>query len=106
MIEGDILMQELKFYSFKEVMRILGISRNTLYNRLADGKIKGNKFGHQWRFSEKALEDVAADYDVPNTNTSVVPIKHRSVSKTTVPRKNGQRSFRERLKEAGVFEGK
>jgi excisionase family DNA binding protein len=95
-------MSAPKFYTFNEVLEILGISRNTLYKAIANGEIKGNKFCGQWRFSEKSLEAVAAESDVPDSNTSVISIARGHRCKPEPQKQTPQKSLRERLKEAGV----
>ena len=45
-------------YTTIEVAKILNISRATVFRALKSGRIKGVKFGNNWRVSEEELERV------------------------------------------------
>lgn len=47
----------LQFFTGEEVMKILKISRRTLYTYLNEGRIKGVKTGRQWKISEDSLRE-------------------------------------------------
>ena len=40
-----------------EVMDILGIGKNTVYNLLTSGQLKGFRIGKSWRITGDALEE-------------------------------------------------
>ena len=40
-----------------EVMDILGIGKNTVYNLLSSGQLKGFRIGKSWRITGDALEE-------------------------------------------------
>ena len=40
-----------------EVMDILGVGKNTIYNLLSSGKLKGLRIGKSWRITGDALEE-------------------------------------------------
>lgn len=40
-----------------EVMDILGVGKNTVYNLLSSGKLKGLRIGKSWRITGDALEE-------------------------------------------------
>ena len=40
-----------------EVMDILGVGKNTVYNLLANGQLKGFRIGKSWRITGDALEE-------------------------------------------------
>ena len=46
-----------KFYSPKEVAKILNLSGETIRRKIKAGKIKGFRTGKQFRVSEEALKD-------------------------------------------------
>lgn len=45
-----------KMLTIQEVMKILGISRVTLYTIIKEGKIPAYKIGHNYRILESELE--------------------------------------------------
>ncbi len=45
-----------QYYSITEVATILGMARVTVYNWVTTGKLKGVKFGKNWRISETELK--------------------------------------------------
>ena len=40
-----------------DVMDILGVGKNTVYNLLASGRLKGFRIGKSWRITGDALEE-------------------------------------------------
>lgn len=40
-----------------EVMDILGVGKNTIYNLLASGQLRGFRIGKSWRITGDALEE-------------------------------------------------
>ena len=46
-------------YTTAEVMKILGLSRRTLYYWIENGNIKAVKVGRQWRVSKEEVERIA-----------------------------------------------
>ena len=40
-----------------DVMDILGVGKNTVYNLLASGQLKGFRIGKNWRITGDALEE-------------------------------------------------
>lgn len=40
-----------------DVMDILGVGKNTVYNLLASGQLKGFRIGKSWRITGDALEE-------------------------------------------------
>ena len=40
-----------------EVMDILGVGKNTIYNLLSSGQLKGFRIGKSWRITGDALEE-------------------------------------------------
>lgn len=49
-----------EIWTTEEVMDYLLIGRNTLYELLRQGKIKGFKIGSCWKISKKAVDDYIA----------------------------------------------
>lgn len=47
----------MKYYTTNEVAEILGVTVRTVYNYMADGKLKAYKIGWTWRFKEEDIED-------------------------------------------------
>ena len=43
-------------YTVKQVQDLLKVDRITVYRMLQDGRLKGIKIGHQWRFNASELE--------------------------------------------------
>ena len=46
-------------YTVKQVQDLLKVDRITVYRMLQDGRLKGIKIGHQWRFTAAELEHLA-----------------------------------------------
>jgi excisionase family DNA binding protein len=44
------------FYTVKQVQDFLKVDRITVYRMLQDGRLKGIKIGHQWRFNATEIE--------------------------------------------------
>lgn len=49
-------MEKERMMSAKEVSETLNISRNTVLRWVTEGRIKGVKFGRQWRFRSSNVE--------------------------------------------------
>ena len=50
-------MAEIKAYTTDEVMKILHVTKRTLYNYIKGGQIKAVKIGRSWRFTEEAVKE-------------------------------------------------
>ena len=50
-------MNDIKVYTVNDIMDLLKISRKTLYTYIKDEKIKGNKIGNKWIFTEQQVKD-------------------------------------------------
>ena len=50
-------MNEMEVLTVYDIMNILCICRNTAYNLLGSGQIKGFKIGRTWRVTQKALDE-------------------------------------------------
>lgn len=50
-------MNDIKVYTVNDIMDLLKISRRTLYTYIKDEKIKGNKIGNKWIFTEQQVKD-------------------------------------------------
>jgi excisionase family DNA binding protein len=46
-------MEDVKFYSLREVGTILGVTYRTIQNYVWSGRLKATKPGGQWRVAEK-----------------------------------------------------
>jgi len=55
------------YYSVKQVQDFLKVDRITIYRMLQDGRLKGVKIGHQWRFSQTEVDRLLG---VESTSTS------------------------------------
>lgn len=56
----DLRMEKLDQYTVltpQDVMDILGIGKNSAYELLKSGQLKGFRVGRSWRVPVKALED-------------------------------------------------
>ena len=51
-----IELNELKLYSVKEVMKILKVTRVTVYNYINNGSLDSNRIGGVYCITEKQLE--------------------------------------------------
>jgi len=51
-------MVENEIYTVDDVIRILHLGRNTVYNMLNSGEIKAVRFGRQWRIPKKSIENI------------------------------------------------
>ena len=62
-----ILVDNYEIWTTDEVMDYLLVGRNTLYNLLRKGKIKGFKIGSCWKIPKKAVDDYIASESGINT---------------------------------------
>lgn len=53
----------IKYYDANELVKIIGLSKNTILLYLKKGKIKGRKFGTKWFVTEEHLEEFLKGYD-------------------------------------------
>ena len=44
------------YYSVKQIQSLLKVDRITIYRMLQDGRLKGIKIGHQWRFAKAEVD--------------------------------------------------
>lgn len=51
------MVNEMEVLTVYDIMNILCICRNTAYNLLGSGQIKGFKIGRTWRITQKALDE-------------------------------------------------
>jgi excisionase family DNA binding protein len=49
-------MREKSMWSLEEVARYLGVTHQTVYNMIRDGRIKAYKVGREWRFHPSDIE--------------------------------------------------
>ena len=57
-----------------DVADLLRVSNQTIYNMIKDSRIKASKFGREWRFLRKDIENMTALFNNNNvTNVSCVP---------------------------------
>ena len=47
----------MKVYQVKDLMDLLKVTRLTIYNDIKAGKLKGNKIGNKWIFTEEAVKN-------------------------------------------------
>ena len=66
-----------EIWTTDEVMDYLLVGRNTLYNLLRKGKIKGFKIGSCWKIPKKAVDDYIASES--GINTQLYHNKHKMV---------------------------
>ena len=50
------MTEDIKLYTLKEVADILKVSRQTIYNYLAAGRLRATKIGREYRVTEKDLK--------------------------------------------------
>ena len=62
-----IMSDNYEIWTTDEVMDYLLVGRNTLYNLLRKGKIKGFKIGSCWKIPKKAVDDYIASESGINT---------------------------------------
>lgn len=62
-----IMSDNYEIWTTDEVMDYLLVGRNTLYNLLRNGKIKGFKIGSCWKIPKKAVDDYIASESGINT---------------------------------------
>lgn len=51
-----LLMREKSMWSLEDVAGYLGVTNQTLYNMIRDGRIKAYKVGREWRFRPADVE--------------------------------------------------
>lgn len=44
-----------KYYEIEDIVKMLKLTRRTIYNYIKDGKLKAFKVGREWRVTETAL---------------------------------------------------
>ena len=44
------------YYTVKQIQSLLKVDRITIYRMLQDGRLKGIKIGHQWRFAKAEVD--------------------------------------------------
>ena len=44
-----------KYYEIEDIVKMLKLTRRTIYNYIKDGKLKAFKVGREWRITETAL---------------------------------------------------
>jgi excisionase family DNA binding protein len=54
---GEIMIDEKKLLSVKDIASMLQLKETTVREWIKKGKIKGLKFGHQWRFRTSDIEE-------------------------------------------------
>ncbi len=47
----------MKVYQVKDLMDLLHVTRLTIYNDIKKGRLKGNKIGNKWIFTEEAVRN-------------------------------------------------
>lgn len=65
------------YYSVKQMQDFLKVDRITIYRMLQDGRLKGVKIGHQWRFSQLEVDRLLGVESTPTTNNdpaSMLPV--------------------------------
>jgi excisionase family DNA binding protein len=55
------------FYTVKQLQDLLKVDRITIYRMLQDGRLKGVKIGHQWRFSQAEVNILLGESTEPTT---------------------------------------
>lgn len=50
-------MSETKFYTIREVAKILRVNERTVLNEIDRGELRATRVGRQWRVSQEALDD-------------------------------------------------
>ncbi|MBS6503324.1 MAG: helix-turn-helix domain-containing protein [Clostridium sp.] len=53
------------WYSVEEVAELLGVSKQTIRDKLSTKEIKGNKVGREWRILKKEVNSILG---IPNTD--------------------------------------
>ena len=51
-----LLMREKSMWNLEEVAEYLGVTNQTVYNMIRDGRIKAYKVGREWRFHPSDIE--------------------------------------------------
>lgn len=46
----------MKVYQVNDLVKLLKVTRLTIYNDIKAGKLKGNKIGNKWIFTEEAVK--------------------------------------------------
>ena len=47
----------MKVYQVNDLVKLLKVTRLTIYNDIKAGKLKGNKIGNKWIFTEEAVKN-------------------------------------------------
>ena len=47
----------MKVYQVNDLIELLKVTRLTIYNDIKAGKLKGNKIGNKWIFTEEAVKN-------------------------------------------------
>lgn len=55
-----LLMREKSMWSLEETAGYLGVTNQTVYNMIRDGRIKAYKVGREWRFHPSDIEGCVA----------------------------------------------
>lgn len=59
------------YLNVEETADLLRVSTQTVYNMIRSGRLKGTKFGREWRFLRKNIESlIQPDYAIAARNTS------------------------------------
>lgn len=59
------------YLNVEETADLLRVSTQTVYNMIKSGRLKGTKFGREWRFLRKNLESlIQPDKAITDRNTS------------------------------------
>ena len=55
--QSSQIKPETYLYTLREVADVLRVSKQTIYNMIWDGRLKGQKTGREWRISAAELEN-------------------------------------------------
>ena len=50
--------EEIKLYTLREVADILRVSRQTIYNYIAAGRLRATKYGKEYRVTDADLQEL------------------------------------------------
>lgn len=53
-----MMLMEKNWYSVEEVSKILGVSKQTVRDKLSTKEIKGNKVGREWRILKDEVNSI------------------------------------------------
>jgi len=63
----------MKVYQVNDLIELLKVTRLTIYNDIKAGKLKGNKIGNKWIFTEEAVKNyIEGNY---GTKLGKTPVK-------------------------------